>query len=238
MDRYQERPVPGAARGLLECAWSRRVAAGAGAHRIVPDGCVDVIWHRESGRLTVAGPDTMVHVSAAVPGEIVGVRFHPGRSPAGLGVPADALRDTRPRLADLWAPDRVGRLADELAETGSAAGAQAVLTGTVLAGVRTAPDPAVPDLLALARRGVRVAAMADAIGLTERQLHRRCLAAFGYGAKVLGRVLRFDQAVRLARGGVALADVAYRTGYADQAHLSREVRALSGVSPTELTKAG
>jgi AraC-like DNA-binding protein len=214
------------------------VAAGVGAHRIVPDGCVDVIWHRESGSLFVAGPDTRAHVTTALPGEIVGVRFRTGRSPAGLGVPADALRDVRAGLTDLWAPDRVRRLADELAGSGSTAGAQEVLTGTVLAGVRSAPDPAVPDLLALARGGARVAAMADAIGLTERQLHRRCLAAFGYGAKVLGRVLRFDQAIRLARGGVTLADVAYRTGYADQAHLSREVRALAGVSPTELTRAG
>jgi AraC-like DNA-binding protein len=43
--------------------------------------------------------------------------------------------------------------------------------------------------------------------------------------------------MRLARGGAELADVAYRSGYADQAHLSREVRALAGVSPTRLLTA-
>ncbi len=95
-----------------------------------------------------------------------------------------------------------------------------------------------PTLLALARQGGRVASMAAEIGLTERQLHRRCLAAFGYGAKVLQRVLRFDRAIRLARGGAGLADVAYRAGYADQPHLTREVRALAGVSPTELLRVG
>lgn len=240
VDRYLERPVLAAARGLLTCAWSRRVAAPRAGRepvaRIVPDACVDIIWHRDSGALFVAGPDTRAHVGPLSPGDLVGIRFRTGRSVAGLGVPADALRDERPGLAQLW-PRRAGRLAEALASTGSAAEAQAVLSSAVLAGVRGDPDPAVPALLRLARDGARVGAMADAIGLTERQLHRRCLAAFGYGAKTLQRVLRFDRAMRLARGGTELADVAYRAGYADQAHLSREVRALAGVSPTRLLTA-
>lgn len=220
---------------MLRCVWSRHVAGAVSPQRIVPDACVDVMWHRESGRLWVAGPDTRAHVARAVPGELVGVRFHTGHAAAGLGVPADALRDERVELAELWAGG-TRRLTDALAASGSTQAAQAVLGDTVLARVRADPDPAVPALLALARGGVRVRAMADTIGLTERQLHRRCLAAFGYGPKVLARVLRFDGAMRLARGGAELADVAYRAGYADQAHLSREVRALAGVSPTEFLR--
>jgi AraC-like DNA-binding protein len=237
VDRYAEHPVPTAARWLLICAWSRRVGADpAGEYRIVPDACADVIWHRESGRLFVAGPDTRVHVSPRDPGELVAVRFRTGRAPSGLGVPADAVRDERVDLAELWG-ERAGRLADALASTHSMTDAQAVLGSAVLGGVRIEPDPAVPALLRLARDGARVGAMADAIGITERQLHRRCLAAFGYGAKTLQRVLRFDSAMRLARGGGGLADVAYRAGYADQAHLSREVRTLAGVSPTQFLAA-
>jgi AraC-like DNA-binding protein len=237
VDRYAERPVPAAARWLLDCAWSRRVSADArGEYRIVPDACADVIWHRESGRLFVAGPDTRAHVSRRAPGELVAVRFRSGCAPAGLGVPADAVRDERVDLAELWS-GRAGRLADRLAATDSTAQAQQVLGAAVLGAVRTGPDPTVPALLRLARDGVRVGVMAETIGLTERQLHRRCLAAFGYGAKVLQRVLRFDRAMRLAYGGGELAEVAYRVGYADQAHLSREVRTLAGVSPTQLLAA-
>jgi AraC-like DNA-binding protein len=214
-------------------------ADARGEYRIVPDACADVIWHRESGRLFVAGPDTRAHVSRLVPGELVAVRFRSGRAPVGLGVPADAVRDERVDLAELW-QRRAARLADALASTNSTADAQRVLGSAVLgsaSGTVRAPDPAVPVLLRLARDGARVGAMAEAVGLTERQLHRRCLAAFGYGAKVLQRVLRFDRAMRLARGGGELADVAYRAGYADQAHLSREVRTLAGVSPTRLLAA-
>jgi AraC-like DNA-binding protein len=53
--------------------------------------------------------------------------------------------------------------------------------------------------------------------------------AFGYGAKTLARILRMSRALDLARQGVPPAVVAADTGYADQSHLSREVRALAGV---------
>jgi AraC-like DNA-binding protein len=43
-------------------------------------------------------------------------------------------------------------------------------------------------------------------------------------------MLRLQRALAAARSGVSLADTAMRAGFADQAHLSREVRALAGIS--------
>jgi AraC-like DNA-binding protein len=91
------------------------------------------------------------------------------------------------------------------------------------------PDPWAPRLVGWLREGRSVRSAADRSGLSERQLHRRCLPLFGYGPKTLGRVLRFDRALALARSGRPFAEVAADAGYADQAHLSREVRALAGV---------
>jgi AraC-like DNA-binding protein len=54
---------------------------------------------------------------------------------------------------------------------------------------------------------------------------------------MLRRVLRFRRAVALLDAGHAPADVAARTGYADQPHLSREVRALGGASPARVAAA-
>jgi len=81
-----------------------------------------------------------------------------------------------------------------------------------------------------------VAALARALGVSERQLLRRSRAAFGYGPKVLGRILRF-QAFRgalRARPRASLAQLAQAFGYADQAHLTHEVRELAGVPPSQL----
>lgn len=66
------------------------------------------------------------------------------------------------------------------------------------------------------------------VALSERQLHRLSLDAFGYGPKTLTRVLRLVRALDLARSGMPYAQVAARAGYADQAHLAREVKSLAG----------
>ncbi len=227
---YAERP---SAHDIFACTWTRVMPEGVPPKQVVPDGCADVLWHRETGHLLVAGPDTRAHRTSLSPGLLVAVRFLPGRAPAGLGVPASEVRDERVDLGLVWPGDRVRRLADALAATPTVASAEKVLADAV-AGLRADWDPAVPRLVSLLRRGDRVGAVADALGWTERQLHRRSLAAFGYGPKTLQRVLRFDDALRLARDGTDLASVAYTTGYADQAHLARDVKALAGLPMTAL----
>lgn len=230
MSDYAERP---SGHEVFACTWSKSTAHGETSAPVVPDACADVMWHRETGRLIVAGPDTRANHTTLAPGLLVAVRFLPGRAPAGFGVPSSAVRDQRVDLDRVWPADRARRLADDLAATSTITAAERVLADTV-AGVRAGWDPAVPRLVSLVRRGDRVADVADALGWTERQLHRRSLAAFGYGAKTLQRVLRFDRALRMARAGRDLASVAYATGYADQAHLARDVKSFSGVPMTVL----
>ncbi len=220
---------------------------GTAPRPVLPDGCTDLIWY--DGRLLVAGPDTRPHLpqapERAPEAPVVGLRFAPGQGPAVFGVPAHELRDLRVPLADLWPRDRVRRLTDELAAAAADHGPQApgaaagrapetasgrALEAAAAAALRTgtAPDPARGLIARAAARGTPVRELADAVGVGERQLHRRCLAAFGYGPKTLGRVLRLVRALDLARSGMPYAQVAAVAGYADQAHLAREVKALAG----------
>jgi uncharacterized protein (TIGR03086 family) len=72
--------------------------------------------------------------------------------------------------------------------------------------------------------------LADEAALSVRQLHRRCLANFGYGPSTLARILRFQRLLALAarHRWAAKADLASTAGYADQSHLGRDARALAG----------
>lgn len=97
-------------------------------------------------------------------------------------------------------------------------------------------DPLGLILWALADSGTPVSAMADQLGLGTRQLHRRCLALFGYGPRRLSRVLRLARALRHAQTGLPLGQAAHTCGYADQAHLSREARELAGTTPGVLVR--
>ncbi|MGW0820184.1 helix-turn-helix domain-containing protein [Streptomyces sp. NPDC002845] len=204
---------------------------GPGVGRVLPDGCMDLLWHE--GRLMVAGPDTRAHVTEGAPSAWAGVRFYPGTAPALLGVPAHELRDRRVDLGDLWPAAEVRHLT---ARVNAAADPALGLEEVALRRAADAepPDPLLRQVVAALDTGRPVAATADELGLGARQLHRRSLAAFGYGPKTLARVLRLQRALGLARGGVPFAETAARSGFADQAHLARDVRELAGAPLGEL----
>ena len=86
-----------------------------------------------------------------------------------------------------------------------------------------------------ARGNVPVRALAERLSWTPRQLIEGFRREVGLPPKQMARILRFDRAVRLIDSGEqhCLADVAARCGYYDQAHFSREFRALAGCSPRQ-----
>ena len=222
---YAERPVAEAA-DLLVCVWRRTTADGpARTYRIVPDGCVDLIW--TGSELFVAGPDTRAQLTTTGPGTLHGVRLRPGAAPALLGLPASEIVNGRPTLTEL---DRQA-FAEPLADRLAAADNPADVLERAVAGAlrRDLLDPAMPAVVAGLRTGVSVAELSERFGLTERSLHRRSVAAFGYGPKTLQRVLRFQRALELVQAGRSFAAAAFDAGYADQPHLARDVRALAGV---------
>ncbi|MER5183035.1 DUF6597 domain-containing transcriptional factor [Streptomyces sp. NPDC002896] len=228
--RYRERPsrLDGAV------VWAHSaVAAPHSPSPVLPDGCMDLLW--TEGRLLVAGPDTRAYRSEGghEGARYVGVRFYPGTAPALLGVPADEVRDQRVDLDDLWPSAEVRRLTERI---DAARDPVSALEDVALARAADA-EPTDPLLLHVVRSlnaGRSVAATAAAVGLGARTLHRRSLAAFGYGPKTLARVLRLQRALKLAWNGVPYAETAARAGYADQAHLAREVRGLAGATLGEL----
>ncbi|MFD8734410.1 helix-turn-helix domain-containing protein [Streptomyces sp. NPDC059618] len=206
-------------------------APGGVRGAVLPDGCMDLLW--TEGRLLVAGPDTGPHVPEEAPGGWAGVRFHPGTAPVRLGVPAYELRDRRVELTDLWPAAEVRRLT---ARIDAAADPVDALEEVALLRAAEAPppDPLLLDVVAALDAGRPVAETADRLGLGARRLHRRSLAAFGYGPKTLARILRLQRALALARRGVPFAETALRAGFADQAHLARDVRELTGATLGEL----
>ncbi len=179
-------------------------------------------------RLFVAGPDTTARWHWSPPGtNYAALRFAGGVGPALLGVSAHELRARSPELKQLW-PARQARLLNERVEANPLPVLEAWL---VESAARCDLDPFGLRVWSMATSGVPVAAMAAHLGMSSRQLHRRCLPAFGYGPRHLSRVIRFGRALAVIRAGAALAQVAAACDYADQAHLTREVRALAGTTP-------
>jgi AraC-like DNA-binding protein len=240
MGTYREFAPSPPLHALVACRWERELPPGdpADPTLILPDGCVDVLWR--DGKLLVAGLDRTAWRSPVRSGStIVGVRLRPGVAGAVFGIPASELLDARVPLEDL-----LGSQASELSERLDAAqGREAeylLLEGIVASAVADgSPDPLV---LAATRRlgfpGSRVDELADALGISERQLRRRFHQSVGYGPKTLDRVLRFrrlvSQAQAVSDGEVDLARLAADLGYADQAHMARDCVRLTGMPPARL----
>jgi AraC-like DNA-binding protein len=221
---YRELAPPVDVAEAVACVWTSVSSGGM----ILPDGCVDLVWRGDG--LIVAGPATRA-ARAGVPAgtPVFGVRFRMGVASAGLGVPATEFADL-----SVDAEEVLGRgVAERVADGGLPA---------LLAIVRERLQPVDPlaraAALAMADPQTRVAELGDAFGLSERQLRRRFLDAVGYGPKTLARVLRFQHFLQLARPDGDLARLALDAGYADQAHLTREARRLSGRTPGELVTSG
>jgi AraC-like DNA-binding protein len=237
---YGERAPAAALREHLVCVWTNALDhCGAANLQIVPDGCMDILW---TGReLQVAGPDTRaVTQTMPIGATIVGARFRPGIAPKWLRVSAAEVLNARVPLEEFWQRD-ARDLADQLLQSEPAEAASMLESALLQRLPRVdAPDPALHIIRKVAIRDEEqsvplIQRLIEELGWSERTLRRRCNEAFGYGPTALAQILRFQRFLHLLRRSSAkLAALALDAGFADQAHLSREVRRLSGLTPGEL----
>lgn len=240
---HDEMTLGEALRTHFECTWFHTFPEGGGGSiAVVPDGSIDLQWL--DGVLRIAGPDRTVNCEAIRPGAtVIGFRFRPGAASRWLGVSAHEVVDARVPL-DLFWGDGARRLAEWAAAATTPIGVARRIEEAL---VRRARDVDVSDPFAIVvRRSIEsVLATSDQtefirdlcteLRVSERTLRRRCHEAFGYGPKTLQRILRFQHFLRLARrGNDGIGGLAAEAGYADQAHLTREAREMSALTPRAL----
>jgi AraC-like DNA-binding protein len=240
MGTYREFAPSPPLHALVACRWLRELPDDhpADSTLVLPDGCVDLIWR--DGRLLVAGLDSTARPSPVRSGEaIAGIRLRPGVAGAVFGLPASELLDVQVPLQEVLGSGS-SEFTERLAGARGHDAEHLLLEGLVASAiVDRSPDPLV---LAATRRlgfpGSRVDELADALGISERQLRRRFHQSVGYGPKTLDRILRFRRLVSRARavsgGEVDLARLAADLGYADQAHMTRDCVRLTGMPPAQL----
>jgi AraC-like DNA-binding protein len=213
---------------------AEEAVGSAGPHRVLPDGCLDIVVGPE--RAIVVGAMTRPLLVPPTNGTgLLGVRFRPGMATAFLNVPAAALTDDHAPLEAIW---RDGRHVGDY--VGSALGTDQAIPRLIESLTsrlsRTATVP--PDLLAavdriVARGGrIDVSRLAASLGVTRQHLARRFAAHVGVSPKMFCRVVRLWQVLRSTeRGWVNWAGLAADLGYSDQSHLVSEFRALTGLTP-------
>jgi AraC-like DNA-binding protein len=241
---YREYAAPPPLASFIECFWRRDLGGAADDDRgvVLPDGRVDLVWVAGQDAL-IAGPQTrFVPRPLDPPALAIGARFRPGAGPPLLGVPADALVDQHVALGGIGTA-RSRALMRWLPPSLEPENAAPVIVSMLTRwfGMADGPDPLVGAAVRLLDRpGTSVAEISRSVGFSERELRRRFRTAVGYGPKTLQRVLRFQRVLAsLAprdESAETLARLAASAGYADQAHMNRETKELSGLTPLELAR--
>ena len=204
-------------------------------NRVLPDGCSDIIL----GVGDAPGPVVVGTMSTAAIHQLtgrvdmLGVRFHPGCGLPFVGIPLSELTDRRVPLGELWGPDTSGLVEPAVAPL------ERALIERLHQWLRndSSNEPLVARAIALLRHsrgGARIRDVAAALGVGERRLERAFDRSVGISPKVFARVMRLRRAVnRITRTPKATSwtSIAFDAGYADQSHLIREFRSLTGLTP-------
>lgn len=238
---------------LVVCAIVRRVEAivPAGALRsdvqanpygclnLILEGTVQVVGRGPLPPLFLTGPFS-APVATEVTGALrsVSVVLQPWALAHLIGVPAVDLVD---EFLALEPGEREG-LADVVAAARRVAGSEPAGVDVFWQGLAAFAGAsgriAQPQLALEALRSDGVRAAALACSLSERQYRRRFVQEMGLRPGAWVRVARLESVMQgMSVGGPAsLSALAADTGYADQAHLSREARALVHQSPKALQR--
>ncbi len=78
--RYAELAPSAALRPFVETFWTIDGAVGDGGHRVLPDGCMDLVFDRAEGARVVGAMTRAIVTPPAPRGRLFGVRFHPGEA--------------------------------------------------------------------------------------------------------------------------------------------------------------
>ena len=247
-DLRREHPVAPELAPYVERYWTVRWdRAGAPPYRaeVLSDPAVNLsVEEGSQPRFGVDLPAALVHgvvrrrfaVDLHGTGAVTAAKFRPGGFPAFAGTPP--VRDVVVRLTDELPLHTAALVRDVLAEDDDAA--RSAVLDAALRPLAREPAPGYLDLLAVLERMradralQRVDQVAADCGLPVRALQRLFTTYVGVGAKaVLARFRLQDAVASIHTGEVGqLAELAAELGWFDQAHFSRDFRAVVGVTPS------
>jgi AraC-like DNA-binding protein len=167
---------------------------------------------------------------------LIGIRLRPDGVAALLRVPGRELIDRALDLALL--PGRFDQsLLDRLADTPDDEARLGLLERQLRrAAARATPHRrlgAAVELILRAHDPLAATQIAEAVGLSYRQLSRLFRERVGFGPKALARITRFQRLLRAleTQPDASWSALAAETGYYDHPHLTREFRAFAALSP-------
>ena len=249
---YRQYPVPDELRRQVASLWRLSDASPAGSiETIYPDGYCELIvhlrtppqywdaadgWHQQADTLFAAQRVTAVKLCVRQPLDCVGIRLQPAASDMLAGRVLAKLRD---RIVDLAGLDagfsKSLRAAARALAEGSAAAVWRLMARRAAAHVLDESIEAAVARIAATHGNARVDAMVRASGMSTRSFQTKFRGCVGLTPKEFMRLMRLQATLRaLDESDADISGLAIDRGFADQAHATRDLRRVTGLTPAKL----
>jgi AraC-like DNA-binding protein len=255
--RLREYQVHPALAPFVKCIWSQEsdeAIFDAGRERILPDSCVELVFHfHDPFRTHFADGTSALQPQGFVVGQmrgfqeiepegrmgLIAIRFYARGAYLFFQRPLSEVAAGIVNVDDIWQA-RARELTERIALAGDITARVRLIEEVLLAllAENGRYDRTVNQCLKLieATRGqLNVGQLAAHLGVSSRQLTRRFQHTVGLSPKEFARVSRFLHAIRcLSRcEHRTLTETALVCGYFDQAHFNHEFREMAGMAPGE-----
>ncbi len=245
---YQEYEPSKGLEPYVACYWTSDFmpAGQAQRHRIIPDGCIDIIVDRKAASFSKGAFISELMTSYEVldlsrPQSLLGIRFFAETAYLFLRNPVSAFVGSPPLLADLWG-SQAELLVEEMME---ASGIREMieivereLFGCLLR--RSSHSQGVLQMsvayLYAAQGSLSVRALAETICYSERNLRRLFQHELGVSPKELSQVIRFQALLHSLCHSPPdrLTQLAHTYGFFDQPHFVKDFKRYYGLLPSQV----
>lgn len=252
---YRKFPPCALLADYIQCYWTitfnNRILSSV-INRVLPDGCIDIIFNLGDafGKINQDCSVSNVPHSCVVGAmrqpiiaklkghiEIIGVRFKPGGAYPFFRFPLHELTNRIVALDDLSKqPDTAMEL--RITEEAPIAKKIAHLERIFIKRLKTVChiDSIIQKSLSniyKTKGQVLISSLEKSLGVSSRHLERKFIENVGLSPKMFCRVIRIKNAISILRSQPKpdWTEIAYSGGFYDQAHLIREFKTISGLTP-------
>jgi AraC-like DNA-binding protein len=254
---HVRRPQTPALKPFIDMIWVCHEQTAHAYERLLPNGRMQILIdlsgnglpdyeldghlrHMKATCAVLQGTRTRpVLIDTSAQRKVCGVSFNAGGSYPFFKNPAVELMDQLVDLSELWGRD--GRRLQERVLEAKASEAQIALIEAGLveqAWRQLVPDSALTFVCDLLGKGVTVRLIEQTLGMCPRDLIAWFRDRTGVAPKLFARLERFQALIGSIDERSTWGELAAQHGYADQAHLIREFREFSGLTPTLYRSAG
>lgn len=221
--------------------------------RVLPDICVELFINYTPSPVAIIGNElykgSIVSFRTNKPVEVqmrkgagcIAVCFHPGMAYRFFKIPLHLLSNGTTLLADLW-HTKAGELEDVVANAGANNKRISLLQQHLWQQLGKTSDQQQIEYclqqVQLSKGLISLATLTKNIGISQRHLARQFQQFVGLSPREYLRVSRFIYSLENLKSKApdSLANVAYQSGYCDQAHFIRDYKQYTGFTPGDVLR--